>query len=405
MVQPSIKHVQNIAKKLQNDPRQVLLKAQKALNLLLTEYLWVVIVLVLLFVSYYIKKQISKKEDNDYYMEKAYKNLPRVIGNINSADVKYKLDIEKGTGHLRDYYIASSYNSCCSGDFQDSYVSLVPLKEVILQGARVLDFSLYLLNDDVVVAASPTESDNIKGTYNSLPVGTDEGILATINRYAFSAPCPNPTDPLFLHFRIKSKSNPRLFYKKLTKYVRDYMGSRLLPPEYGFEGRHDKNGNGINLAREPILNLRNRVIIICHQESNNFRGTSFEEFVNLSSGSPFFQTKRNYDIQYGHNMDQVLEYNKKNITISMPDYSALNDNLSPQLHFHYGCQMVCMNYANLDSNMNYYRDMFNNEGSAFVLKPDNQRYRITTVNPPKPPNPKTRPREKRINLPMASFSM
>ena len=98
------------------------------------------------------------------------------------------------------YYIASSYNSCCAGDFQDSYVDLVPLKEVIHQGARVLDFALYLVNDDVVVGAGPTDSDNVKGTYNSIPVSGPDGILSTINSYAFQAPTPNPTDPLFIHF-------------------------------------------------------------------------------------------------------------------------------------------------------------------------------------------------------------
>ena len=128
---------------------------------------------------------------------------------------------KNGIGHLRDYYIASSYNSCCAGDFQDGYVSLPPLREVIRQGARVLDFALYQVDNDVVVGAGPTDSDNIKGTYNSLPLGGNDGILNTINKYAFSHPCPNPTDPLFINFRIKSRSNPQLFYRKLTNYVKN----------------------------------------------------------------------------------------------------------------------------------------------------------------------------------------
>ena len=46
-----------------------------------------------------------------------------------------------------------------------------------------------------------------------------------------------------------------------------------------------------------------------------------------------------------------------------------------QLHFSYGVQMVCMNYANNDSNMEFYRTKFNDARSAFVLKPDNLRYK------------------------------
>ena len=111
---------------------------------------------------------------------------------------------------------------------EDSYVDLVPLKEVIHQGARVLDFALYLVNGDVVVGAGPTDSDNIKGTYNQVPVTGPDGILSTINSYAFQAPCPNPNDPLFIHFRIllfsatnkhKSTTNKSSFWLHETKQL------------------------------------------------------------------------------------------------------------------------------------------------------------------------------------------
>ena len=75
----------------------------------------------------------------------------------------------------------------------------------------------------------------------------------------------------------------------------------------------------------------------------------------------------------------LKEYNKKNMTLSMPDLSALNNNLPCQLHFSYGCQMVCMNYANDDSNMAFYSNMFNEARTAFVLKPDNLRYTVVTT--------------------------
>lgn len=382
------------------NPRTMLKRSKKAIANLESIYLWIIIIILLFLFAWYIHRQINKKSIIEYKMEKLYNGLPTVIGNINSADAKYKYDPEAGTGHLRDYYIASSYNSCCAGNFKDSYVSLVPLKEVILQGARVLDFALYQIDDDVVVAAGATDSDNIKGTYNSLPLYGNKGVFTVINQYAFSLPCPNPTDPLFIHLRIKSRTNPRLLYKKLTKYVRDAFSNRLLPAEYGYEGRHSDKNSGKNLAREPVLNLRNKVIIMVHQETNNFRDTAFEELVNISTGTPFFQEKRNFDIQYGHDLNQLTEYNKSNMTISMPDYSVFNGNVSPELHFNYGCQMVCMNYANNDSNMEFYREMFNKTGSAFVLKPEEQRYKIVTINAPKKQNPKLQYKAKKIDLPM-----
>nr|MBC8297145.1 hypothetical protein [Pelagibacterales bacterium] len=344
-----VKGIQDTTDQFMKNPQEVLLKAQKAIAKMATRYLWVGIILLMLFLTWYYRRQINKKANDNYAMESVYNNKATVIGNINSADAKYKVDAVNGTGHLRDYYIASSYNSCCAGDFQDGYVDLVPLREVIHQGARVLDFALYQVDGEPAVGAGPTDSDNIKGTYNSVPVGGNEGILSTINKYAFSLPTPNPTDPLFIHFRVKSKVNPRLFYKKLTKYVRDWCGTRLLDPSYGYEGRPGVNGGSKNMAAEPILNLRNKIIIICDQETNNFRETDFEELINMSSGSPFLSEYRNYDVQYTHDPDGLKEYNKKNMTLSMPDLSALNNNLPCQLHFSYGCQMVCMNYANDDS--------------------------------------------------------
>ena len=391
-----IKGIQDTTDQFMKNPRAVLLKAQKTIAKLVTKYIWVGIILILLFITWYYRRQINKKANDNYAMESIYNNKDNVIGNINTADVKYKKDIVKGTGHLRDYYIASSYNSCCAGDFQDGWVDIVPLREVIHQGARVLDFAVYQVNGEPVVGAGPTDSDNIKGTFNSVPIDGDEGILSTINKYAFSLPTPNPTDPLFIHFRIKSRVRPTIFYKKLATYVRNWLGSRLLDPSYGYEGR----GGEKNLATEPVINLRNKIIIICDQESNNYRGTAFEELINMSSGSPFISEYRNYDVQYTHDPDGLKEYNKKNITLSMPDLSALNNNPPAQLHFSYGCQMVCMNYANYDSNMAFYQNMFNEARSAFVLKPDKLRYKVVTTSAPKKQNPQVSYKAKKIDLPM-----
>ena len=85
----------------------------------------------------------------------------------------------------------------------------------------------------------------------------------------------------------------------------------------------------------------------------------------------------------------------------MPDLTSLNNNVSPNLHFSYGCQMVCMNYQNMDSNMKFYFKKFNESGNAFILKPENLR----ALAPPKLTIPNKPPKElsyapKKIDLPM-----
>jgi hypothetical protein len=59
-----------------------------------------------------------------------------------------------------------------------------------------------------------------------------------------------------------------------------------------------------------------------------------------------------------------------------------------------------MNYANYDSNMAFYRNMFNTAKSAFVLKPDNLRYKIVTTTEPTKQTTKVQYKAKKINLPM-----
>ena len=52
------------------------------------------------------------------------------MSSINGTDGQFQYK-------LRDYYIASSYNSCCAGQFLDDYVSLDALINVIKRGARL----------------------------------------------------------------------------------------------------------------------------------------------------------------------------------------------------------------------------------------------------------------------------
>ena len=371
------------------------------------EYIWVAIILVIFFITWYYQRQLNKKDANNSRMTSLYDNskyFPK-ISSIHSGDSQFVLDNKVGIGHVRDYYIASSYNSCCGGDFQDDYVSIVPLKEVIFHGARVLDFEIYSVDDDLVVAASGSKSPYLKGTYNSLALGGSNGVLSIIKSHAFSnGTCPNPRDPLFIHLRIKTNID---HYDKLTKYVTDTFGSQLLDASYGYEGRSESHGGGKNIAREPLLNFSGtdnsmaKVIIICDQENKNYRNTKFEELINLSGDSLYLQEKRNREIVYTQFPKDLEEFNKVHLTLSMPDLTNLNDNISANLHFSYGCQMVCMNYQNMDQKMKSYFDKFNNAGSAFILKPKHLRLiSPAMLKKPTPQNPQLSYAPKKVDLPM-----
>ena len=347
------------------------------------------IILTIMGISYYIRTQINLLSNNATKMESEY-NEGSTIGSIKSNQGRF-------SHNLRDYYIASSYNSCCGGNFQNDYVDLEPLKEVIKAGSRLLDFEIYSIDGKPVIGASPNNNYDLKGTYNSIPFSA---VMNTIKSFAFSPGfCNNAEDPLFLHFRIKSDNTN--IYRSMAKSITKNFNSRLLPTKYGREGR----GGFGNIVQLPILNFKGKVVIIAANDSNNYRDTPLEDLVNMSTGTPFLDSKRNYDIQYTHDPQGLKEFNKKNMTLTMPDLSAINKNVPAALHQQYGCQFVCMNYPKLDSNMEYYNNFFSENGTAFVLKPSSLRYHVIKIPNPKPQNPKVSYAKKSISLPMFKGSI
>ena len=337
-------------------------------------------------------------------METEYKKYEPKFRTISADDPNYTYDVLKGTGSVCDYYIASSYNSACGGYPVNDYLGTGPLKVVIAQGARVLDFEIYYMNNDAVVGSSGSDSIHAVGSNNTLPVGGSMGVLSTIVRFAFSSrTSPNPTDPLFIHFRIKSEQKE--LYDKLALHVKKQLAPRLLNATYGYQGRANAPSGGKNLARESLLKLKNKIVIMCEDPNNGFVGTPFEEYVNLSNQTPYLQQLRNHAIQYTHDPKGLENFNKSGITLTMPDLSNGNSNVSGALHFSYGCQMVCMNYPNLDSNMKHYLDKFDKAGTAFILKPKAQRNIPVTVPVPPPQNPALSLAPKAIDLPMYKASI
>jgi hypothetical protein len=333
--------------------------------------IYAIIIVLIISIVNYIYKQLNKKRTNNNDMEYSLDGVKVEITSLNINNPKFK-------HKLRDYYIASSYNSCCGGDFKNDYVDYVPLKQVIKQGARMLDFEIYSLNSRPVVAASSESSYNLKETYNSLPF---DDVMEIISRYAFSSStCPNPNDPLFIHLRVKS--NHEDIYKSMAKSIKSQFSKRLLGEKYKNEA------HGENLGTVPLKEFVGKVVIICDSTNDNFRKVPiFEELVNMTSSSQFMRGLRNYDVTYTHDADELVEYNKKQMTVVIPDLTNESNNMPASLHHKYGCQFVCMSYQTFDENLKYYLTLFNENGHAFILKPKKLRYIPVTIPAPTPQNP------------------
>ena len=278
---------------------------------------------------------------------------------------------------LRDYFIKTAYNCCCSGDFKNDFVNLCALKNCIKQGARCLDFEIYSIENAPVIAVSTSDSFNVKESYNNVPFAKAMDVIAN---YAFSGDnCPNPADPLILHFRIKSSS--KKIQDAMANALYNTLEDRLLGPDFSFEN------NGLNIGAFPLVNLMGKVVIIVDKANPLFTETLFNEYVNLASNSAFMRGLRFSEVEFTHDKDELIFFNKQNMTMCLPNLSPKSKNMSSALAMTYGCQMIAMNFQNFDNNLQFYTQYFDDAGSAFVLRGDNYRYFPTFIPIPPPQDP------------------
>ena len=347
-----------------------------------TQVKWTVIVMVLMIIIgtiFYIYSKSTYKDTHCATIKDVYTDMGKVSSiNLNDANFKGFL--------LRDYYVKTAYNCCAIGNFKNTFVDVCGLKNVIRQGVRVLDFAIYSVNDKPVIAVSSIPCDYtkdlpqcflIKESYNYVEF---DKAMQIVSSYAYAGDtCPNPNDPLFLNFRIMSKNNN--IYDSMTAVLKDKFGQHLLGKEYSYEN------NGKSLAFEPISKFVNKTIIIVDKANPYFEGTKLEELVNIGSNSVFMRSLTESEVKYTPDFNELKRYNKKNMTIELPDVSVNDKNPSAALGMKYGVQMVAMCYQNYDSNLEFYEDFFANAGYAFVLKPESLRYVEVTIAEPVKQNP------------------
>ena len=167
---------------------------RKTMNSKATLYLpYILLGLVILLFLIYIVNKITLKENNCLTLKNLYTSPPN-IKNIDFTKNNYKHE-------LRDYYIKSSYNSCCGGHFKDDYVSICALENVIKNGARFLDFEIYAKDDMPIIASSSNPSYSFKETYNHVEF---EEAMKKIRDIAFTDITVNHNDLPELHLKLNN---------------------------------------------------------------------------------------------------------------------------------------------------------------------------------------------------------
>jgi len=295
--------------------------------------------------------------------------------NVSKIPKATKLSSNQTSYNFFDYYYKSCYNACNSGGTEGTYVSMCALDSALDGGFRFLDFAIFNINEQPVVASSNLSSFDEKETFNSIPF---IDVLKNISNKAFTI----LEDPIIIHLRIMSNSNDML--NNLASQISIYS-HLFLSPEFSYV-----NG-GKNIGYTPILELKNKIILIVNRNTDTVdTNTQLNEYINLFSSSLNCRLLSYQSVAFTPSMDELIDYNKTGITICFPDSPTVAPKLSVVNSM--GVQMCCFG---LGSDLNEQQAFFEKAGSACVLKPENLRFKPTTIATPTPQKPKLsyQPRE------------
>jgi hypothetical protein len=316
-----------------------------------------------------VKEGLENPDENT----KAF--IEKNITSINPQDSQSKFK-------LRDYYIKSAYNAFNPDKFKNSTVSMDALLYVIARGCRFIDFEVFSVDNEPVIASSSVNSFNYKETYNHIPVSDAFEVLGS---YVFSgSKCPNPGDPFIIHMRLMSRNIT--MYDKLAKIISQSktMARNLLGPKYGREYQSKDLGN------EPLLNFKGKIILMVDGTNQVYRNTNLFELINMSSNTMFLSKYTYFGVKNVGDPQAFKDANKKNMCLVVPDKAGRPINDGHNGPYTWGCQIaaMCFQEEARDEKLKAYEDKFASVGYAFILKPEDLRYVPITIAPPAPPNPK-----------------
>ncbi len=301
---------------------------------------------LLFFILLYIFLIVRKKDSNCVRIQ----SYPSQLMNPLSEEVKQTT--------LNKTYVKTAYNCCCTGDFKNDYVGTCALMNCCRQGVRALDFTIYSLHGEPVIAASTLASKRYKEMYNHLPFSKTMSQVKQMFLYD-TVNCSNITDPLFLIFRIHS-SNLNVYNK---------MGDILL----SLFGDGNASGNKLYVppAEQPldteiISNLIGKVVILVDITGvQGIENTKLYPITALPLGTMNNQVYResdSYDL-----LESGINPNENYVNVLYPDYQPKSVNYDfNTVGLKQNFQFIGMNYQLKDIYLDAYNQLFT---SSILIQP------------------------------------
>lgn len=253
---------------------------------------------------------------------------------------------------LCDYYAASSSYSVFPGAEVYDYVSDSILPLAIKAGVRLVELDIYSDASEKPVVGLKNQKLGVDYAYNTVSF---EACCVSIANNAFnSISSPVSSDPFVLSLVFHTERTKTM--NAAAEILKQTCSRFMLGREYAYSRK--------NLAIEPICNLQNKLILV---SGGNMKGTLMEELVNMSWSTSHLRRMTYTQASQPHDQDELINYNRNNITMVVPDIGEDLKNYNPQILFTFGCQWIMMNYGSIDDMMELYIGEF--QENSIVLKP------------------------------------
>jgi hypothetical protein len=337
-------------------------------------FLYTIVVIVAIYLIWLFHSMSTKEATTCNKFTELYGTINGKISSVYTSKNNGDFD------HMfRDYYIKTAYNCCSTGDYKNGIVSTCALKSVLKQGARALDFEVYSIENEPIVATSTEQNNYVKETLNSVKFSD---VMKMLTSYAFAAgTVPNPLDPIIVHLRFKSTN--LAMYTNLAKIFKSHASRLLDTSKYGSEYKYE------NFGKVPLQVMMGKIVIIVSNKNRTFADVpALFNYVNMASGSIFMRQLPINEVVNNPNTHELTEYNRRQMTICTPNELDMSPpNPSSVLCRNLGIQMVAIRYQESDVNFEEQTLFFNKENHAFVLKPAKFRYIQKCVPIPDKQNP------------------
>lgn len=109
--------------------------------------------------------------------------------------------------------------------------------------------------------------------------------------------------------------------------------------------------------KDLVDNINGKVVIMVEKNSNTggmpilYRSANMWELTNITTNSVYIHEKRFTDIKNTNSPKEVVDFNRQNMTIVLPDLNENNTNYIYVVPRLLGCQFIAMNFQNKDQNL------------------------------------------------------